>query len=107
MLKVLDVHLEINRYEPNGDTPSDLDACCFASSSAVESWVGGIESADTMAICINTETARRALETGKWESRHIYYPKGDEDGQNIASWADMSLQAVGDIMERKFWGGGW
>ncbi|KAL7470991.1 hypothetical protein ACHAXS_011279 [Conticribra weissflogii] len=89
------------------------------------------EGTGIMAACIDTETARRCLNSGRWMANHIYYPKsgdavdlkieeerdddddGDVAGQKewtedvIESWTASVIQAAGDVMERKFWGGGW
>jgi hypothetical protein len=90
-----------------------------------------------MAACPDSDTARECLNSGRWTSNHIYYPKvtqgavelkilpisgGGEDGEDargakdgaegggaidVDVWADSVVQAAGDVMERKFWGGGW
>lgn len=93
------------------------------------------EGATVMAACPNTNTGRECLNSGRWAPNHIYYPKstqqavelkaepigrvkggcensGEEELDevediNIRCWADSVVQAAGDVMERKFWGGGW
>jgi len=99
----------------------DVDIACFGSPSAVEAWLGnvdlalGIESlpdedrqtagnGNVVAACIGTTTARACLESRRWEARNIYYPK---ENPGMDGWADSTAQALGDAMERKFWGGGW
>ncbi|KAL7499492.1 hypothetical protein ACHAWT_007773 [Skeletonema menzelii] len=90
-----------------------------------------IPDAGIMAACPNTNTARECLNSGRWMSNHIYYPKdtqqavelkteeigsgedtADEEGENedpvdLEVWAASIVQAAGDVYERKFWGGGW
>ena len=128
MLSILGVDLQLKDVSLDEPFPTDLledmDAACFSTSAAVTGWLKnldqllGIEDMNddekrsmgcggVIAICINTATARTALETGRWEARKIYYPKGDEDGTSVDSWADMGMQGIGDVMERKFWGGDW
>ncbi len=88
--------------------------------------------APLMAACPDPETARECLNSGRWTSNHIYYPKGarqdavelkilpmdstnDSGGEgggghravDVEAWADAVVQAAGDVMERNFWGGGW
>ncbi|KAL7525871.1 hypothetical protein ACHAXR_001195 [Thalassiosira sp. AJA248-18] len=87
-----------------------------------------------MAACPNASTARECLNSGRWMTNHIYYPKdtqkavelkteplagqNDDEGNgeevvqedeeiDMEIWADSIVQAAGDVMERKFWGGGW
>ena len=83
-----------------------------------------------MAACPNVNTARECLNSGRFQVNHIYYPKntqtsvelktesldaGDKEGKeevvedeiDVQIWADSVIQAAGDVMERKFWGGGW
>jgi hypothetical protein len=88
-----------------------------------------------MAACPNFNTAKVCLDSGRWTSNHIYYPKDTNTQQgvelkvlpitnnnndvhsiddanmienvNFEIWADSIVQAAGDVMERKFWGGGW
>lgn len=85
-----------------------------------------------MAACPNVNSAKECLNSGRWESNHIYYPKetqgavqlktepiAGEDGSDgeekveeeeeidMQIWADAIAQAGADAMERKFWGGGW
>ena len=83
-----------------------------------------------MAACPNVNTARECLNSGRWISSKIYYPKEtqtsvelktesldvrDKEGEeevvdddiDVQLWADSVIQAAGDVMERKFWGGGW
>mmetsp|Transcript_24736 Transcript_24736/g.51761 ORF Transcript_24736/g.51761 Transcript_24736/m.51761 type:complete len:273 (+) Transcript_24736:67-885(+) len=87
-----------------------------------------------MAACPNVEAARECLNSGRWTNNHIYYPKetqgvvqlktepleGQDGGEgegsgedeleeeiDVGVWAEAVVQAAGDVMERKFWGGGW
>ena len=100
-------------------------------SGAVNEEEGSIPDAGIMAACPNTETARECLNSGRWMSNHIYYPKDtqqavelktevigsdedttdeekeNEDPVDIEVWAASIVQAAGDVYERKFWGGGW
>lgn len=104
------------------DDVEQTDAACFASPRAVKAWLDSVDAklgivdmdeeekkkmgnGGVVAVCLSTETARKALESGRWESRYIYYPKGD--GDDVGLWADSAVQAMGDILERRFWGGGW
>jgi len=99
----------------------DVDIACFGSPSAVEAWLGNVDVAlgienlpdedrqtagngDVLAACIGTTTAKACLESRRWESRKIYYPK---ENPGMEGWAESTGQALGDAMERKFWGGGW
>mmetsp|Transcript_14985 Transcript_14985/g.31699 ORF Transcript_14985/g.31699 Transcript_14985/m.31699 type:complete len:313 (-) Transcript_14985:56-994(-) len=96
-----------------------------------------LETTGIMAACIDTETAKQCLNSGRWSANHIYYPKSGEavdlkieegsDGNDdddkvddddvveneewteemIDLWIASVMQAAGDVMERKFWGGGW
>ncbi|KAL7525111.1 hypothetical protein ACHAWF_001220 [Thalassiosira exigua] len=87
-----------------------------------------------LAACPNADTGRECLNSGRWMSNHIYYPKdsqnavelktepigGNDNGDDgvdpveendinidVDVWAESVVQAAGDVMERKFWGGGW
>ena len=84
-----------------------------------------------MAACPNVNTARECLNSGRFQAHQIYYPKdtqtsvelktesldvGEEEGKeeevveddiDLQIWADSVIQACGDVLERKFWGGGW
>jgi hypothetical protein len=83
---------------------------------------------DLVAACPLTETARECLNSGRWLANNIYYPKDGkavelktqslEDGDvndeseedveiDVDVWAASVIQAAGDVLERKFWGGGW
>jgi hypothetical protein len=71
--------------------------------------------------CPDFQTARECLQSGRWISNHIYYPKNEEkmkgdgndggveeaDSINVEAWVNSIVQAAGDVTERKFWGGGW
>ena len=111
------------------------DVACFVSPVAVASWLDNIDeeldvpddisdddrrklpNGDVKAACACAETARVCLDTGRWISNEIYYPRGgiDSDIKNsegassvdLEEWATWITQAAGDAMERKFWGGGW
>mmetsp|Transcript_22499 Transcript_22499/g.27129 ORF Transcript_22499/g.27129 Transcript_22499/m.27129 type:complete len:238 (+) Transcript_22499:102-815(+) len=113
----------------------DIDLVCFQTEEAVKQWLQqidkmlGIEDSeslegpeklalgngDVVAACMYTEVANVCLQSSRWESRNIYYPNinkagmraTDSDKNDLEKWADSTAQAFGDIMERKFWGGGW
>ena len=55
---------------------------------------------NVVAACIGSETARVCLETGRWNSYNIYYPKGDD---NMQGWVDSTAQAAADLIEQRFW----
>eukprot|EP00571_Detonula_confervacea_P008894 CAMPEP_0172328594 /NCGR_PEP_ID=MMETSP1058-20130122/60434_1 /TAXON_ID=83371 /ORGANISM="Detonula confervacea, Strain CCMP 353" /LENGTH=264 /DNA_ID=CAMNT_0013045715 /DNA_START=618 /DNA_END=1412 /DNA_ORIENTATION=+ len=93
----------------------------------------GTDDVVLMAACPNANTARKCLDSGRWMSNHIYYPKdtqkavelkaqpiGDEGSEgevvqeeeeeedvDVKVWADSVAQAAGDAYERNAWGGGW
>ena len=143
-LKVLDEHHDVPESASEEDRrrqPNNPDL-------AREIIVGGVvpkandgTTALMMAACPDADTARECLNSGRWTSNHIYYPKdtqgavelkilpisgGGGDGEDdvrggakddaegvgvgaidVVVWADSVVQAAGDVMERKFWGGGW
>lgn len=92
---------------------------------------GGATAATLMAACPDADAGRECLNSGRWTSQHIYYPKetqgavelktdpiegrGEEGGGegdvkkeiDVDVWAAVVVQAAGDVMERKFWGDGW
>jgi len=97
----------------------DIQVACFGSPSSVDSWLKnvdrilGIEDLSdedkkkapgsngyVVAVCIGNTTAKRCLESGRWNAMDIYYPKSDP---GIKGWADSCFQAAGDIMEDSFW----
>lgn len=95
-----------------------VDIACFSSPQAVDEWlenidaiVDGVIDADektngnVVAVCLSKDTANACLQSERWESRNIYYPKGENT--QIELWVNSCVQALGDVMERKFWGGGW
>lgn len=104
---------------------NDADVVCFGSSDAVKAWLHNVDvslgivgvdeeektkmgNGDVVAVCESTETANTCLQSKRWESRDIYYPKLDlEEAEGVDAWADSAVQSFGDVMERKFWGGGW
>ena len=43
-----------------------------------------------MAACRNTSSAKECLNSGRWESNHIYYPK--DSGRAV----ELKTQAIGD-----------
>lgn len=146
------------------DRLGQADIVCFESVSAVRSYLNNLDEnylnvpndmsdedrrklpntpegmeptigASVMAACPNANTGRECLNSGRWATNHIYYPKstqqvvelkaepiegldggdksaGEEEVDEVEDidmsfWADSVLQASGDVMERKFWGGGW
>ena len=97
----------------------DIQIACFGSPSSVDAWLENIDrkldieglsdeekratpgcNGNAIAVCIGSTTARRCLESGRWQAMDIYYPKQDP---GIQGWADCCLQAAGDIMENSFW----
>ena len=95
-----------------------VDAACFASSEAVDEWLENVDSVvngvidedektngNVVAVCLSKDVANTCLQSGRWESRNIYYPMGDNS--DISLWVDSAVQALGDVNERRFWGGGW
>lgn len=126
----MDLHLDIP-----SDT-SEKDKKGLPNIPTNEEGSAGVGNVGIMAACINTETAKECLNSGRWMSNHIYYPKTAEvvdlkieeendDGEdsddddddffrggtvseeNLEQWTASVMQAAGDVMERKFWGGGW
>lgn len=101
----------------------EVQIACFGSPSAVDAWltnvdkVLGIEDLDddekkktpgsngnAVAVCIGSTTARRCLESGRWQANDIYYPSRNP---GLDGWTNSCYNASGDVMERDFWGGGW
>jgi len=95
-----------------------VDIACFASPEAVDEWLENIDAVvdevidadektngDVVAVCLSKDTANTCLQSERWESRSIYYPKGENT--EIKLWVNSCVQALGDVQERKFWGGGW
>ena len=133
-LKVLDDHHDV----PEGTSEEDRRRLPNKPD-LVREIIGGVPEANDgttlMAACPDFDTARECLNSGRWTSNHIYYPKdtqgavelkilpisgGGEDDEDVRGakdegegsvdvvvWADSVVQAAGDVMERKFWGGGW
>jgi hypothetical protein len=135
-LRILDDHLGIptdikeedRRKLPNKPIlMSDDDEEDDSSSGDSDVTAAGSSSTFAMAACPSYKTARECLKSGRWVSNHIYYPKnemkmngggdgddtmksdeGEEGGKvNVEAWVNSIVQAAGDVMERKFWGGGW
>lgn len=136
-LKMLDGHFNVadditdeeRRKLPN--KPDLVGDIIQGISGAVNEEDGAVPDVGIMAACPNTDTARECLNSGRWMSNHIYYPKdmqqavelktealgsdsdaadeegGNEDPIDIEVWAASIVQACGDVHERKFWGGGW
>lgn len=95
-----------------------VDIACFSSTEAVDEWLENIDAVvdevidsdektngDVIAVCLSKETASTCLQSKRWESCNIYYPQGDNT--EVALWVDSCVQALGDVAERRFWGGGW
>ncbi len=97
----------------------DIQIACFGSPSSVDAWLENVDrklgiegdsdddkratpgcNGNTIAVCIGSTTAKRCLESGRWQAMDIYYPKKDP---GIQGWADCCLQAAGDVMENSFW----
>lgn len=109
------VELSLDHFADQVDV---VDAACFASSEAVNEWLENIDAVvngvidedektngNVVAVCLSKDVANTCLQSGRWESRNIYYPKGDNS--DISLWVDSAVQALGDVNERRFWGGGW
>jgi hypothetical protein len=109
------VELSLDHFADQVDV---VDAACFASSEAVNEWLENIDAivngvidederinGNVVAVCLSKDIANTCLQSGRWESRNIYYPKGDNS--DISLWVDSAVQALGDVNERRFWGGGW
>ena len=122
-LRRLDEHLRVPEDASDEERRALPNAPAGAASTA-----GGA----FMAACPDADAARECLNSGRWASNHIYYPKdtqppvelktapagggeestGEEEAGEVEDidtqlWADSVVQAAGDVMERKFWGGGW
>uniref|UniRef100_A0A7R9W318 Uncharacterized protein n=1 Tax=Pseudictyota dubia TaxID=2749911 RepID=A0A7R9W318_9STRA len=102
----------------------DVDMACFATASALSAWLVNVDAfkgyenmedeekrklgpegnGNVVAACADKDLAKTCLETGRWEANNIYYPAKDSES---LTWADSAAMAIGDVMERKFWGGGW
>lgn len=119
-LKMLGINLDSIVMTPDdfGDQVDLVDIACFSSEKAVDDWleqidcvIDGVIDADektngnVVAVCLSKDVAGACLQGGRWESRNIYYPKGENT--EVKLWVDSCVQALGDVMERKFWGGGW
>ena len=88
-----------------------IQIVCFASPSAVESWVSKVNEEDkrnrngkelssfhqqyTMAACIGETSAQACREFG-WEENHIFYP--DKPGVN--GWAESVVEAVEQMYKK-------
>lgn len=85
--------------------------------------IRGEVSAEVMAACLLSKTARECLNSGRWTAHNIYYPKdgqsvelkteslenvedeGDEEVEiDLDIWAASIMQAAGDVQEQRFWG---
>ncbi len=101
----------------------DVHIACFGSPTAVDAWIDNVDRAlgtsdltddekrkapgsngNAVAVCIGGTTARRCLESGRWQANDIYYPSRDP---GLNGWVDSCYSAAGDVMERDFWGGEW
>lgn len=120
-----DISDEERRQLPN--RPDLVGDIIQGLSGSVSEGDSDVPSAGLMAACPNTSTARECLNSGRWMSNHIYYPKDaqkavelkteaidndneDEEGEediDLEVFAASIVQAAGDVYERKFWGGGW
>eukprot|EP00591_Stephanopyxis_turris_P009489 CAMPEP_0195523310 /NCGR_PEP_ID=MMETSP0794_2-20130614/22316_1 /TAXON_ID=515487 /ORGANISM="Stephanopyxis turris, Strain CCMP 815" /LENGTH=243 /DNA_ID=CAMNT_0040653279 /DNA_START=17 /DNA_END=748 /DNA_ORIENTATION=+ len=96
-----------------------IDISCFESISAVNSWLRNIDlifdsvnatedekralgNGNVVAVCFDCDTAKRCLESGRWESQSIYYST-NEFTQGLQGYADSAMHALGDVRETKFW----
>jgi hypothetical protein len=124
-----DISDEERRQLPN--RPDFVGDIIQGLSGSVSEGDSDVPSAGLMAACPNTSTARECLNSGRWMSNHIYYPKDaqkavelkteavdsensydneEEEGEediDLEAFAASIVQAAGDVYERKFWGGGW
>ena len=125
-----DISDEERRQLPN--RPDLVGDIIQGLSGSVSEGDSDVPSAGLMAACPNTSTARECLNSGRWMSNHIYYPKdaqkavelkteaidsensydneeeeGEEEDIDLEVFAASIVQAAGDVYERKFWGGGW
>jgi hypothetical protein len=124
-----DISDEERRQLPN--RPDLVGDMIQGLSGSVSEGDSDVPSAGLMAACPNTSTARECLNSGRWMSNHIYYPKDaqkavelkteavdsensydneEEEGEediDLEAFAASIVQAAGDVYERKFWGGGW
>ena len=95
-----------------------VDVACFSSKEAVDEWLENIDAVvddvidhdektngDVIAVCLSKDTASTCLQSERWQSGNIYYPQGENT--EIGLWVDSCVQALGDVAERRFWGGGW
>jgi hypothetical protein len=95
-----------------------MDVACFGSPESAKQWLHNVDvfleivdmkdeekramgNGNVVAACIGKDTALTCLESGRWESSNIYYPKFGDDMQG---WADSAVQAVADLAEKNFWG---
>ena len=97
----------------------DIQIACFGSPSSVDAYLKNVDrilgiedksdedkkktpgsNGNSVAVCIGSTSARRCLESGRWQAMDIYYPKSSP---GLEGWADSCLQAAGDIMENSFW----
>lgn len=100
----------------------EMHIACFGSPTAVDAWIDNVDKAlgttdltddekrktpgsngNVVAVCIGSTTARRCLESGRWQANDIYYPSRDP---GLNGWVESCYSATGDVMERDFWGGG-
>lgn len=121
-----DISDEERRQLPN--RPDLVGDIIQGLSGSVSEGDSDVPSAGLMAACPNTSTARECLNSGRWMSNHIYYPKDaqkvvelkteaidsknrydneEEEDIDLEVFATSIVQAAGDVYERKFWGGGW
>jgi hypothetical protein len=97
----------------NDNEEAEEDAATKAAAKAAKKAMakGTVE---PVAVCKSTEVANTCLQSKRWEQHRIYYPSGyvipegsENSDEAIEKWADSAMQALGDSMERRFWGGGW
>lgn len=119
-LGMLGITLEsvVMTHDKFEDQVDVVDIACFSTSDAVDEWLENIDAVvngvidaveeingNVVAVCLSKDVASACLQSGRWESRNIYYPKGDNN--DVGLWVNSAVQALGDVNERRFWGGGW
>jgi len=89
----------------------DIQIACFGSPSAVEAWLKNVEfnnldqekknlgsNGNVVAACIGSTSAKAVLDSGRWSSKDLYYPK---ENPGVESWVASIALAMGDVMKRK------
>lgn len=93
---------------------SEKNLACFGSPSSVNAWVSNVDTAlktsqlseedckyvkgwngNSLAVCIGSTTAEACLESERWVSGDIYYPK---ENPGMEGWANSCFEALGDLV---------